>query len=155
MVPIGGGMVTTYAAERGIVSRMRSRLFLHLVWTTRDRKPMLDARTVDFLVRYIPAVARQERARVLALGIVTTHVHVLLEAHPTTSLPRLVQRFKGGSSVLINREQHVASHQTVRWAKGYAIHSVSTRGLRAARAYVRGQGEHHPAQRIVRAPQAS
>ncbi len=84
----------------------------------------------------------------IALGVVTTHVHVLVETHQTTSLPRLVQPFKGGSSVLINREGHVGGAQTVRWAKGYAIHSVGTRGLRAARAYVLGQAERHPDERI-------
>jgi REP element-mobilizing transposase RayT len=80
--------------------------------------------------------------------MVRTHVHVLFEARTTTSLPRLVQRFKGGSSALINREGHTEGPTPIRWAKGYAIHTVGTRGLRAARAYVERQDEHHPAERI-------
>jgi putative transposase len=128
---------------------MRSRLFYHLVWTTRERKPLLDAAAVGFLERYLRAVARQEHARVLALGAVRTHVHVLLEASTTTALPRLVQRFKGGSSALINREGHTRGTAPVRWARGYAIHTVGERGLLAARAYVEGQAGHHPGERIV------
>ena len=93
---------------------MRSRLFYHLVWTTRGRQSMLDAPSARFLDRYLRAVARQERVRVLAVGAVTTHVHVLFEAHPTTSLPRLIQRFKGGSSVLINRERHIGGGRVLR-----------------------------------------
>jgi putative transposase len=133
---------------------MRSRLFYHLVWTTRDRNPVLDAAAVRFLGRYLRSVARQERARILALGVVRTHVHVLLEASSTTLLPRLVQRFKGGSSALINREGHTEGPTPVRWAKGYAIHTVSARGLRAARAYVEGQDRHHPKEAIELAPGA-
>jgi REP element-mobilizing transposase RayT len=82
---------------------VRSRLFYHIIWTTRGRQTRADAPAARFLQRFIPSVARRERSRVLAIGIVATHVHVLVETHQTTSLPRLVQRFKGGSSVLINR----------------------------------------------------
>jgi len=127
---------------------MRSRLFYHLVWTTRERRPLLDASAFRFLERYLKSVARQEHARILALGVVRTHVHVLFEARTTTALPRLVQRFKGGSSALINREGHAEGPVPVRWARGYAIHTVGTRGLSAARAYVANQGAHHPAERI-------
>jgi REP element-mobilizing transposase RayT len=35
---------------------------------------------------------------VLSLGIVRTHVHLLVRLHPTTSIPRPVQRLKGGSA---------------------------------------------------------
>ncbi len=87
----------------------------------------------------------------IALGIVATHVHVLVESHPTTSLPRLVQRFNGGSSVLINREGHAGNGRVVRWSKGYTIHTVGPRGLEPARAYVLSQESRHPAERI-RAP---
>jgi len=134
---------------------MRSRLYFHLVWTTRERRPLLDAAGARFLERYLPAVARQERARILALGAVQTHVHVLFEARTTTALSRLVQRFKGGSSALINREGHTQGTHAVRWARGYAIHTVGTRGLRAARAYVESQATHHPAERIVESPSES
>lgn len=123
-------------------------MFYHLIWTTRRRRSLLDAGAARFLERYLRAVARQERARVIALGVVRTHVHVLFEASPTTSLPRLVQRFKGGSSALINREGHSESPMPVRWNRGYAIHTVGARGLQAARTYVESQAEHHRAERI-------
>jgi REP element-mobilizing transposase RayT len=127
---------------------MRSRLFFHLIWTTRGRRPLLNASAAGFLERYLRAVARQERSHVIALGMVTTHVHVLIETHPTTSIPRLVQRFKGGSSTLINREGHTGQNRTIRWDKGYAIHTVGPQSLSAARAYVLNQGSRHPAERI-------
>jgi len=127
---------------------LHARLCFHVVWTTRDRRPLLDRRAADFLGRYLRSVARQERARVLALGVVRTHVHVLLSAATTTYLPRLMQRFKGGSSVLINREGHTDGNVPVRWEKGYAIHTISWRGLRAVRAYVESQARRHPDEEI-------
>jgi REP element-mobilizing transposase RayT len=63
------------------------------------------------------AVARQEGATLLSIGIVSTHLHVLLEVSPTTNLPRLLQRMKGGSSVIAQREAVVAPG-ALKWAKG-------------------------------------
>jgi len=127
---------------------LRARLCFHVVWTTRDRRPLLDRRAADFLDRYLRSVARQEHARVLALGVVRTHVHVLLSAATTTYLPRLMQRFKGGSSVLINREGHADRQLPVRWEKGYAVHTVSWRAMRAVRTYVESQAQRHPDESI-------
>lgn len=126
---------------------VRDRLYVHLVWTTRDREATIDLPVAQFLGRFLPAVARQERAGVHALGIVSTHVHLLLQLHPTTSIPRLLQRLKGGSSVLANREGH-ATTRPLRWAKGYGIASVSPRALEAVRAYVMRQAAHHPGEAI-------
>jgi len=126
---------------------VRDRLYVHLVWTTRNRESTIDLSVARFLVRYLPAVARQERAGVHALGIVATHVHLLLQLHPTTSIPRLLQRLKGGSSVLANREGH-ADARPLRWAKGYGIASVSPRALEAVRRYVLRQAAHHPREAI-------
>lgn len=127
---------------------VRDRLYVHLVWTTRDREATIDLSVARFLARFLPAVARQERAGVRALGIVSTHVHLLLQLHPTTSIPRLLQRLKGGSSVLANREGH-AGTRPLRWAKGYGIASVSSRALDAVRAYVLQQAAHHPREAIT------
>jgi REP element-mobilizing transposase RayT len=105
---------------------------------------MIDRRIAEFLGEFLPAVARQERAQILAMGIVRTHVHVLLACHPTTSLPRLMQRLKGGSSVIAHKEGHVRHGVLFAWAKGYNIETVSTGVLSNVKAYVRGQARHHP-----------
>ncbi len=80
----------------------------------------------------------------LALGIVSTHVHVIVRSHPRTDLPRLLQRLKGTTATLGSRE----TRARLRWAKGYNIESVGMRALPIATAYVRGQSSHHPDQAI-------
>ena len=90
-----------------------------MVWTTHDRASLIDADIATFLCRFLRDVAGQERAHILEIGMVATHVHVLIRLHPTTELPRLLQRLKGGSS-------------------------VSPRSLDALRQYLRNQPVHHP-----------
>ena len=97
---------------------MRHRLYVHLTWTTRDRDPLIDPTAAALLRRLLPAIARRERSHILELGIVRTHVNALLQLHPTTPIPRLVQRLKGGSSVIVNRERGTTVRHTLRWAKG-------------------------------------
>jgi REP element-mobilizing transposase RayT len=126
---------------------MRARLYYHLVWTTRFRAALIDEAIGAFLGRYLPAVARQERARLLELGIVRTHVHVLFQADSVTVLPRLIQRFKGGSSALAHKEGH-AHDASFGWTKGYSLETVSPGTLPAVRAYVRDQAARHPGQAI-------
>lgn len=127
---------------------MRDRLYVHVVWTTRERRPLIDRGVACFLARYLRAVANQERAGVHALGLVQTHVHLVLQLHPTTNISKLMQRLKGGSSVLSNREGHSSVARPLRWAKGYSIVSVSPRGLAAAKTYVLSQSQRHPNEAI-------
>lgn len=128
---------------------MRHRLYVHIVWTTREREPLIDADVARFLCRYLRAIAQQERSRVLEIGMVATHVHLLLTLHPLTNIPRLVMRLKGGSATLANREGHADLQRPLRWADGYSIASVSPGLLERTREYLRHQPQHHPAEAIV------
>ena len=133
---------------------MRHRLYLHLSWTTRDREPCLTARFVDFLEEFLPTIARQERASILAFGAVQSHVHLIVRIHPSTPLPRLLQRWKGGSSMIGLRDGHCGD-KVVRWAKSYNVETVSPRALGDATRYVLRQAERHPGEAIVRSAAGS
>ncbi len=127
---------------------MRHRLYYHVVWATRGRLPLLNAALASFLCHYLRSIARQERAHVLEVGIVTTHLHVLARADPQTTLSRLVQRFKGGSAHQANVERLGHEADGLRWAKGYTLETVSPRALEAVRQYLRTQPERHPEEAI-------
>jgi len=128
---------------------MLDRIYCHIVWTTRDRQPLIDAGLARFLCGFLRAVATQENARILEIGMVQTHVHLVVRTHPTTDLVRLMQRLKGGSAAIAGKERHSTDGNRLRWAKGYSIHSVSPRGVAAARHYLRDQPKHHPDQVIA------
>lgn len=81
-------------------------------------------------------------ARVLELGIVRDHVHLLLELPPVYDAPKLVQALKGASARIANRDGHTG-RGTLRWDKGYDFRSVGVRQLAAVTAYVRDQELKH------------
>src|SRR5687768_15879903 len=121
---------------------MHHRLYVHLTWTTRDRAPLIDLVLARFLTQFLRRVGTEERSRVLEIGMVKDHVHLLVRLHPTTAIPRLLQRLKGGSAVLGTTP--TKGHPGLRWAKGYSIHSVNPKQLGEVRDYLRAQPKRHP-----------
>jgi putative transposase len=122
---------------------MRHRLYIHLIWTTRDRERLIDRDLARFLCRFLRAMARKERAYILEIGMVQTHVHLLARIHPTVPISRLVKRLKGASSAVAAQEG-LGGQSRLYWSKGYTVQSVSIAGLESLRGYLRGQPEHHP-----------
>ena len=143
----GQGNETTGDGPPRYAVPVRHRMYVHVVWTTRGRSPLINLPVARFLWRFLRDIARQERAVVLSLGIVRTHVHLLVRLHPTTRIPRLMQRLKGGSAVIATRERH-AHPDPLRWSKGYGIVSVSLGAVERVRSYVRSQHLRHPNQAI-------
>ncbi|HKV73724.1 MAG TPA: IS200/IS605 family transposase [Gemmatimonadales bacterium] len=127
---------------------MRCRLYVHLVWTTRDREALLDADLARFLCRFLRGTAKKERAGVIAIGMVRSHIHLLVELHPTTTISGLVKRLKGASSAVARTEGHGANARRLYWAKGYSAQSVGVDQLERVRRYLDAQPAHHPAEVI-------
>ena len=127
---------------------MHHRLYIHLVWTTRGRQPLISLPLARFLCRFLRAMARKERAYILEIGMVQTHVHVLARVHPTVCVSQLVKRLKGASSAVAAKEG-LGSPGRLSWAKGYSVQTVSVPALDAVRGYLRAQPGHHPEEAIA------
>jgi putative transposase len=124
------------------------RIYLHLAWSTLDRRSMIDAATHAFLDRFVRRVAIAERVELLALGILQTHVHILLRMPTKFDLPHLVQLLKGGSSYEASRLE--GNKVGLRWSREYSVDSVGHRSLSRWIAYIQGQDLHHPMEAVDR-----
>jgi REP element-mobilizing transposase RayT len=126
---------------------MPVRLYALLTWTTLRRLPLIHAGAASYLRQMLPAIARRHGVRVVEIGMVSDHVHLVLELPPRPDIPRLVQGLKGASARIANRDG-VMPRAPLRWANGYDLRSVGVRDLRRAIAYVRAQSARHPKQAI-------
>ncbi len=124
-------------------------LFVHLSWTTYERRPMINDAVRRTLRRFVPTEAHRHGAAVLAVGIVCDHVHVLLRLPGAFDMPRLVQGLKGASARLVNADV-IANPIGLRWAAGYDARSVSPGALARVSAYIASQAQRHP-DRAIRA----
>jgi len=123
---------------------MRHRLLVHVVWATRDRAPILTLESVRFLSGYFARICLEEDAKLVQLGAVRTHVHLLIRSHPARSLSRTISRLKGGSAYHGRREHGLV----IRWHPGYSLDSVSWRAIRRVGSYIADQHRRHPREAI-------
>src|SRR5437762_14312895 len=79
------------------------QLFIHLAWTTLDRKPMIDAATRSFLEEFFKKTAERQAVEIVEVAMLKTHVHMVIRTPPRIDLPRSVQFVKGGSSSAASR----------------------------------------------------
>ena len=122
------------------------QLFIHLAWTTLDRRPMIDAGTSSFLEEFFKKTASRHDVKIVELAMLKTHVHMVVRTPPRIDLPRLVQFFKGGSSYAASRQPD--NVLGLRWAPEYSATSVGPRQLEIVRRYLRNQPNHHPGEAI-------
>ena len=131
------------AARSANLGSMGARLYLHVTWTTLNRVPSIDGPVQTFLDGFLRTKAKQHRANVLAVGMVSDHVHVVVEVGPVFDLPNLMQGLKGASARLANRDGH-AARRPLQWSPGYDARTVGVNQLRSVINYVNTQSTHHP-----------
>lgn len=121
---------------------MPVRIYAHLSWTCWARLPLIDQPVAEFLAPFLLGEAKRHGARVIEIGVVPNHVHLLLELPPAYDVPRLVQGLKGASARLANRDGH-SRNKSLRWDSGYDLRSVGMKQLAQVANYVRLQELKH------------
>ncbi len=118
-----------------------TRLYVHLVWATWDRMPLITPELEAILYAAMVEKCQQLRCKVLAIGGIEDHVHLLASLHPDTSVSMLMHGVKGLSSHLVNSKLPPA--HGFRWQGGYGAFTLAAPDIRRVSAYVLGQKEHH------------
>ncbi|HET6762793.1 MAG TPA: IS200/IS605 family transposase [Longimicrobiaceae bacterium] len=118
-----------------------TQLYLHLVWATWDRWPLITPEVRDVVYSAIQAQATRIGAEIIAIGGVADHVHVITRFPTTITIADLVRMLKGATSHLIANEVHPG--ETFKWQGGYGAFTLSKRAIPQARAYVLNQERHH------------
>jgi len=126
------------------VQPMRSpwtQLYLHLVWSTWQRLPLLVEPLRAEVYDLIQADCTRLRADVLAIGGIEDHVHLLVRVPSTIAPALLVKQVKGSSAHAINHASGI--HKAFRWQGGYGAFSISKRHVPIISDYILNQEEHH------------
>ncbi len=121
--------------------RNKLALFLHLVWATWDRLPLITPDIERDLYRCIEGEARGKGCTVLALNGTQEHVHLVVSFPTTVTIAELVKQVKGVSSYMVNS---VLSTETqFKWQGYYGAFTVSRWNVDQIVQYVKRQKEHH------------
>src|SRR5947209_2742512 len=78
-----------------------TQLYIHLVWSTWDRLPLLTPELKATVYVCIQAECHALNTDVIATGGIEDHVHLLVRIPTTISIADLVKQIKGASSHLV------------------------------------------------------
>ena len=118
-----------------------TQILYHVVFATKERRPVLsDSRRPD-LYRYMTGVINNKHCRPVWINGVKDHVHILLSLHPTVALADLLKDVKVASSIWI--KEKLVFPNFAGWQEGYGAFTYSLRDEPDLIMYVKGQEEHH------------
>ena len=109
--------------------------FIHCIFSTKERKPLIAVDREADLYAYIGGIARSEGFSLVAAGGTADHVHLLFILPATQSLAATVQKLKGSSSHWMGKG--------FSWQEGYGAFSVSPSQVSVVKTYIQGQEQHH------------
>ena len=115
-------------------------LHFHLVFSTKNREPMMPTEWRDRIHEYLGGVVRGLGGFAHAVGGTADHVHVFAGLRATHCLADVMRELKSESSAWIHRELRLPSF---RWQEGYGAFTVSASHIDAVKRYVLNQEEHH------------
>ena len=84
-----------------------TQIHIHTVFAVQNRLCPIDKSWRDRLYQYIVSIIQNNGHKVLAIGGVSDHVHILFGFRPTESLSHLMQEVKRDSSAWINANHFV------------------------------------------------
>ncbi|HLS12142.1 MAG TPA: IS200/IS605 family transposase [Flavobacteriaceae bacterium] len=118
------------------------RIWIHLVFSTKNRKPFLRSKELRLKVfQHIKENAKNKGIYMDSIGGHTNHVHCLISLGREQSVSKVAQLIKGESSYWINKSELIKSD--FKWQNDFWAVSVSESHLNAVRKYIKNQEEHH------------
>jgi REP element-mobilizing transposase RayT len=121
-----------------------TNLLYHVVFSTKERRPLITKELQPDLNAYIGGIIRGEGATLLEIGGISDHVHLLVKFKPTHSVSEMLRLIKSNSSKWINEERF--KMRKFGWQDGYAAFSVSESQVAIVREYICNQEQHHHGQ---------
>src|SRR5687767_4686723 len=116
-----------------------TNLLYHLVFSTKDRIPLITKGLQQDLYSYMGGIIRGEGGILIEIGGIADHVHLLTKFKPTKSVSEMLNRIK---SKWVN-EEHASNLRKFGWQDGYAALTVSESLVPSVRSYIRNQENHH------------
>jgi putative transposase len=115
---------------------------IHLVYSTKHRKPWIHEDVRDGLYAYQAGIFKQCDCPALVIGGVEDHVHALFSLSKNHALKWIVEEVKKGSSKWMKTSEGTGN-KDFQWQGGYAGFSVSQSNVPQLRTYIENQVEHH------------
>jgi putative transposase len=116
-------------------------IYIHTIFSTHNREPLLSTEMRNRLWAYMGGIARENKFKALSVGGAIDHSHMIISIPASISVAKAVQLIKGGSSKWVH--ENFPALRKFAWQEGYGAFSIGTSQLEDVIAYIAHQEEHH------------
>lgn len=121
--------------------RSYTNLIYHIVFSTKDRSPLITNEREDRLYEYIGGIIRGLGGILLMINGIDDHVHILAKLRPDRAVSDVLRDLKSNASGWMHDVFPDAKHFA--WQNGYGAFSVGPSDIERIRKYIENQKIHH------------
>ncbi len=118
-----------------------SQIYVQIVFAVHGRQNLIGSVWREELYKYITGIITNHGQKLIAIGGVSDHIHILIGFKPNFEISKLVQEIKANSSRFINKKQFVRGRFS--WQEGFGAFSYSRSQLDTVIRYIENQERHH------------
>ena len=121
------------------MSRTFTNLLTHVVFSTKDRAPLIVPEIKAELFAYLGGLTRELKGKAYGINGTTDHVHMLISLPANVSVSEAMRFIKSNSSGWV----HDKWKRAFAWQLGYGAFSVSKSNVPEVLKYIAKQEAHH------------
>src|SRR5713226_3874558 len=114
---------------------------IHLVFSTKNREPVLTESVRGPLCAYASGVLRDLDSPAIAINAWRDHIHILFVLSKNHSLAQVVMEVKRATSKWIKTQG--TEFAKFHWQSGYGAFSIGQSGVDEVKTYIANQTKHH------------
>jgi len=118
-----------------------SQIHIQAVFAVEGRANLIRSEWKEELFKYISGIFRKKQQKLLAIGGVEDHIHLMFGLRPNLALSDLIRDVKANSSAFINEKRFVRGR--FNWQEGFGAFSYSRSQVDIVVKYVLNQEKHH------------
>ena len=118
-----------------------SKILLHLVFSTKGRRPLIPPDQAEDLHAYLAGACRALGSEAFRVGGTKDHVHIACTLTRTMTVSKLLEEIKKSSSSWFKGQDPRC--EGFAWQAGYGAFSLGQSQLADLVRYIDCQGEHH------------
>jgi len=118
-----------------------ANLLTHVIFSTRDREPLIPLELKPDLVAYLGGIVREIQGKCVAANSMPDRAHLFLWLPPGVAIAEAVRIVKTNSSRWVHQTR--SRLRGFGWQTGYGAFSVSQSNAASVTKYIRDQEKHH------------
>jgi len=118
-----------------------TQFYVHLIFAVKNRDALIHKKWQERVEQYITGIVQQYGHKLIAIGSMPGHIHILIGYNLNQLIPELVERIKTGSNKWINSNHMLNSR--FEWQKGYGGFTYSKSQIDKVVKYILNQEQYH------------